>query len=92
VVWEKDGKYPGLIIDLLSNSTATVDWGFKKDLYQERFQTHESFWFSPETLEFAGFRLISQKDQSILLNAFGWLWSETLELYLGMQNEQLWLL
>ncbi len=33
VVWEEDGKYPNLIIELLSTSTATTDRSLKKDLY-----------------------------------------------------------
>jgi len=89
VVWEEDGKYPDLIIELLSESTATIDRTLKKDLYQSRFRTPEYFWFSPETLEFAGFRLVGQTYQPIVPTASGWLWSETLALYLGIYNQQL---
>ncbi len=89
VVWEEDGKYPDLIIELLSDSTAETDRTLKKMLYQERFHTHEYFWFSPDTLEFAGFRLLGQQYQSIAPNQTGWLWSEGLELYLGIQDGQL---
>lgn len=89
VVWEEDGKYPDLIIELLSDSTADIDRTFKKDLYQDRFRTHEYFWFSPDSLEFAGFRLISQKYQAITANENGWLWSESLNLYLGVHEAQL---
>ena len=89
VVWEEDGKYPDLIIELLSDSTAETDKALKKVLYQERFHTHEYFWFSPDTLEFAGFRLSGQEYQPIALNQTGLCWSEELELYLGIQDEQL---
>lgn len=89
VVWEEDGRYPDLVIELLSDSTADVDRNFKKLLYQDRFRTHEYFWFSPDTLEFAGFRLISQKYEPIAPNEAGHLWSESLELYLGIHNAQL---
>jgi len=89
VVWEEDGKYPDLIIELLSDSTAETDRTLKKMLYQERFHTHEYFWFSPDTLEFAGFRLWGQQYQPIEPNQTGWLWSEGLELYLGIQDGQL---
>ncbi len=34
-----DGKYPDLIIELLSESTATTDRNLKKSLYQDRFRT-----------------------------------------------------
>jgi Uma2 family endonuclease len=84
VVWEEDGKYPDLIIELLSDATARVDRALKKDLYQSRFHTHEYFWFSPETLEFAGFRLSGRTYEAIAPNPAGLLWSEVLELYLGI--------
>jgi Uma2 family endonuclease len=89
VVWEEDGKYPDLIIELLSDTTATIDRTLKKDLYQNRFRTHEYFWFSPDTLEFEGFRLISQQYEAIAPDQAGWRWSEVLELYLGVQDGQL---
>ncbi len=89
VVWEEDGRYPDLIIELLSNSTAQVDRTLKRDLYAERFHTPEYFYFSPETLEFAGFRLAINKYQPILPNAQGWLWSETLGFFLGIYERQL---
>jgi Uma2 family endonuclease len=89
VVWEEDGKYPDLIIELLSDTTAETDRTLKKELYQDRFRTHEYFWFSPDTLEFAGFRLVSQQYEAIAPNKAGRRWSEMLNLYLGVQDGQL---
>lgn len=89
VVWEEDGKYPNVIIELLSDATANIDRNLKKQLYQERFRTPEYFWFSPETLEFAGFRLVNQVYEAILPTSRGMLWSESLELYLGLHQRQL---
>lgn len=89
VVWEEDGKYPNLIIELLSDSTASVDRTVKKELYQNRFRTPEYFWFDPKTLELAGFRLIGHQYEDILENDRGWRWSEELGLYLGVEAEQL---
>ncbi|MCY7382437.1 MAG: Uma2 family endonuclease [Microcoleus sp.] len=89
VVWEEDGKYPDIIIELLSSSTARVDRNAKKILYQNRFRTPEYFWFDPEDLEFSGFRLIGQEYQAIVANEFGRLWSEVLELYLGIHDRKL---
>jgi Uma2 family endonuclease len=37
VLWEEDGKYPDLIIELLSDSTAKLDRSLKKDLYHSDF-------------------------------------------------------
>jgi Uma2 family endonuclease len=89
VVWEEDGRYPDLIIELLSNSTAKIDRNLKKALYETRFRTPEYFWFSPETLEFTGLRLVGNQYQEIVPNKQGLLWSEVLDLYLGVANSQL---
>lgn len=89
VVWQEDGKYPNIIIELLSNSTATVDRGLKKQIYQDTFRTPDYFWFHPETLEFAGFCLIGGTYQPIEPNNQGWLWSQQLELYLGIHEQKL---
>ncbi len=89
VVWEEDGKYPNFILEILSESTASVDRGLKKQLYQDTFRTPEYFWFDPYTLEFAGFHLSKSVYESISPNEQGWLWSQQLELYLGIHNQQL---
>jgi Uma2 family endonuclease len=89
VVWEENGQYPNLIIELLSDSTTAVDRGVKKELYQNRFQTREYFWFSPNTQEFAGFRLQNGVYKAIAATARGFLWSEELGLFLGEWAGQL---
>ncbi|WP_016871157.1 Uma2 family endonuclease [Fischerella thermalis] len=89
VVWEEDGRYPDLIIELLSDSTANVDRTLKKNLYQSRFHTPEYFWFSPETLEFVGFELVGNQYQEIVPNSQGWRWSQVLGLYLGIHENKL---
>ncbi len=89
VVWEENGRYPDLIIELLSDSTANVDRGLKKQLYQNQFRTPEYFWFSPETNEFEGFRLVGSEYQAIALEENGWRWSQELNLYLGIWEGRL---
>jgi Uma2 family endonuclease len=89
MVWAEGGKYPNVIVELLSNSTAAVDRGTKKDLYQDIFRTPEYFWFHPETLEFQGFELIAGQYQNIAANSQGWLWSQQLQLFLGVENSRL---
>ena len=88
VVWEEGGQYPDIIIELLSESTAKVDRTLKKELYQTRFRTPEYFWFSPETLEIEGYRLVNQVYERIQPDDIGY-WSEVLGLYLSVRNEQL---
>ncbi len=89
VVWEEEGKYPNIIIEILSDSTAETDRVEKKEIYQDTFRTPDYFWFDPYTLEFQGFTLISGKYQPIEPNEQGWLWSEQLQLYLGIYEDKL---
>jgi Uma2 family endonuclease len=88
-IWEEGGKYPNVVIELLSSSTATVDKGEKKDLYQDVWRVPDYFWFHPETLEFAGFHLVNGRYEAIAPTDDGKLWSEQLGLYLGIHAQQL---
>ncbi len=57
VVWE-EGKGPDVIIELLSDTTATHDKTIKKDLYQNQLRVAEYFWFDPfDPGDWAGFGL-----------------------------------
>lgn len=88
-IWEEGGKYPNVVIELLSSSTARVDKGAKKALYQDVWRLPEYYWFHPETLEFAGFRLANGRYQAIAPVDQGRLPSEQLGLQLGVQGQQL---
>ncbi|MFM7279000.1 MAG: Uma2 family endonuclease [Microcystis aeruginosa] len=89
VVWGEGGKYPDVIVEILSPSTAKVDRGQKKQIYQDIFRTPDYFWFDPETLEFQGFRLMEGQYQAIEPTDRGWLWSDRLGLFLGIYQQQL---
>ncbi|MTJ47203.1 Uma2 family endonuclease [Dolichospermum sp. UHCC 0259] len=86
VVWEENGKYPHVIVEILSPTTAKIDRESKKELYQETFRTPDYFWFDPYTLEFAGFHITNGKYQPIKPTEKGHLWSEQLGLYLGVHE------
>jgi Uma2 family endonuclease len=86
VVWEEDGKYPNVILEILSESTANTDKEVKKKLYQNTFRTPDYFWFDPYTLEFAGFHLVDGNYQPLEANNQGHLWSQQLGLYLGIHQ------
>lgn len=88
-IWEEGGKYPNVVIELLSSATATIDRGAKKELYQDVWRVPEYFWFHPETLEFAGFHLVNGHYEEIAPTEAGWLWSEQLGLYLDSHERQL---
>lgn len=89
-VWDEGGKYPNVIVEILSRSTASVDRGLKKQLYQDTFRTANYFWFDPNNpSEFKGFYLLNSCYEEIQPNSDGWLWSNQLELYLGIREGQL---
>lgn len=88
-VWEEDGQYPNVIVEILSPKTAENDKDFKKKLYQNTFRTPDYFWFDPYSLEFAGFHLVDGKYQPIEPNSQGYLFSQQLDLYLGIYERTL---
>ncbi len=89
VVWEEFGNYPNVIVEILSPATAETDRGLKKQIYQDTFRTPDYFWFDPNTLEFKGFQLVGGQYQELQPNSQGWLWSQQLELYLGIDESKL---
>jgi Uma2 family endonuclease len=89
VVWGENGLYPNMILEILSDSTKRIDKGLKKKLYQNTFRTPDYFWFDPSTLEFQGFHLIDGRYEAISPTEQGWLWSQQLELYLGVFENKL---
>jgi Uma2 family endonuclease len=89
VVWEEDGKYPNLIVELLSDSTAKVDRELKKQIYQDIFRTPDYFWFDPDSQEFRGFHLVDGQYQALQPNLQGHLWSQQLGLYFGVYEGML---
>jgi hypothetical protein len=89
VVWEEEGKYPNIIVELLSPSTADTDRGLKKQIYQDIFRTPDYFWFDPGRLEFAGFHLVDGRYEPLEPNPQGLLWSQQLQLFLGIHEPQL---
>jgi Uma2 family endonuclease len=86
VVWEEDGKYPNVIVEILSDSTANTDKGLKKTIYQDTFRTPDYFWFDPYTQELAGFHLVDGEYQPLQASKQGYLWSQQLGLYLGVHE------
>ena len=89
VVWGEQGKYPNVIVEILSDSTANIDRTKKKILYQNTFRTPNYFWFDPNSLELQGFTILEGQYQAISANDQGYLWSEQLGLYLGIFDRKL---
>lgn len=83
-VWEEEGRYPDVIIELMSESTANVDKTTKKDLYAQTFGTQNYFYYDPETQELTGFHLVDGKYIDLAANQQGHLWCEALKLWIGL--------
>ncbi|NCJ07727.1 hypothetical protein GS597_14655 [Synechococcales cyanobacterium C] len=85
-IWEEGGKYPDVIIELMSESTASIDLREKKQLYERTFKTTDYFVYdpyNPQSLQ--GWHLgADQQYEAIPPNDQGWLWSPSLELWLGI--------
>jgi Uma2 family endonuclease len=85
VVWEENGRYPDVIIELMSPSTANVDTGAKKDIYERIFRTPDYFVYNPfNSNSLQGWHFNSSlKYQDLEQNERGWLWCESLGFWLG---------
>jgi Uma2 family endonuclease len=85
-VWDEGGRYPDLIVELLSPSTAHKDKHENRELYAKVFRVPEYFWYDQDTGELAGFRLDFAKleYEPIVPDERGWLWSKVLGAYIGV--------
>ena len=85
VVWDENGRYPDIILELLSPSTASQDIGKKKDIYEQVLRTPDYFVFDPfEPNSLQGWRLDANlRYQPLVPDERGWLWCETLGFWLG---------
>ena len=86
-VWEQGGKYPDVIIELSSPTTADEDHVIKKTTYEKVFHTKDYFIYDPIEQKLLGWRLDSRdRYRKIQPNDHGWLWSAQLGLWLGLWN------
>ncbi len=85
VVWEENGRYPDVIVELMSPSTARTDKNEKKKIYEQIFRTRDYYVFDPfDSNSLQGWHLDNHhKYQELTKNERGWLWCETLGFWLG---------
>ncbi|NEO82797.1 MAG: hypothetical protein F6J87_00830 [Spirulina sp. SIO3F2] len=85
VVWEEDGKYPDVIVELMSPTTAHIDLNNKKTLYSQTFHTQHYFVYDPfDAKSLQGWQLQGSQYQALQPNAQGQLWCAPLGLSLGV--------
>jgi Uma2 family endonuclease len=82
-VWQEHGKYPHVIIELLSPRTEKEDLGRKKDVYEGTFHTSDYFCYDPYTKTLQGWHLFDSRYQPLTASERGWRWCEQLGLWLG---------
>jgi Uma2 family endonuclease len=84
VVWQ-EGKAPDVIIELLSESTAQIDKGLKKQVYRDQLRVPNYYWFDPYNAEDrAGFLLQGTEYLPLLPDGQGRLPVPSLGLNLGL--------
>ncbi|NCR63090.1 MAG: Uma2 family endonuclease [Microcystis aeruginosa LG11-05] len=85
VIWEEEGRYPDVIVELTSPSTARTDKVRKKAIYEGTFRTPDYFIYDPfDGNSLQGWHLgADQRYHSLERNERGWLWCETLGYWLG---------
>lgn len=83
VVWEENGRYPNVIVELMSPSTRHEDLGRKKALYQDTFHTADYFCYDPDEQQLYGWRLVGDLYVPIEVEENGRLWSGQLEAWVG---------
>ncbi len=97
VVWEENGRYPDVIVELMSPSTMQEDLVEKKQIYEHIFHTADYFCYDPDTHKLVGWRLKETGYVPLQPDARGRLWSAELGAWLGtwegkyLQEQALWL-
>ena len=84
VVWEEDDLTPDYVIELASPSTVKFDLSGKKEIYERILRTPEYVVYDPNSERLRGWRLMGGRYEELTPNDRGWLWSEELELWLGV--------
>ena len=86
VVWEEGWRYPDVIVELMSPSTAEIDLTTKKELYARTFHTANYFAYDPWNKRLHGWHNASRPNgyEALQPDENGWLWSRELEAWIGL--------
>jgi len=85
VMWEEGNRTPDYVIELASASTIQFDLTGKKTVYEQDLKTPEYVVYDPASERLHGWRLNARgRYDELALDERGWLWSEQLQLWLGV--------
>ena len=83
VVWEEAGRYPDVIVELMSPTTAREDLTTKLALYERTFRTPDYFCYDPDEQRLLGWHRNSEHYVELEPDERGQLWCAQLGLWLG---------
>ncbi len=82
-IWDEGGRYPDVIVELLSPTTAELDRTVKKAVYEQTFRTRNYYCYDPATQTLEGWELKDGRYEPLQPNEQGRMWSSVLGLWLG---------
>ena len=82
-VWDEGGRYPNLIVELLSKSTAKIDRTTKKDIYERIFRTPDYIMYDRRSDRLEGFHLDNGVYQPIVPDPRGRMWLASVGMWIG---------
>jgi len=89
IVWREGMRFPDVIIELLSDSTRSVDKGEKKALHERVFCTAEYYLYDPFSQEFIGYHLQGVHYAEVKSDIEGKIFSPVTGLFLAVREEWL---
>ncbi|MCS6919480.1 MAG: Uma2 family endonuclease [Fimbriimonadales bacterium] len=87
-VWKEGGRYPDLIVEIISPSTKAKDENENLKIYAKVFHTPEYFHYDQWSRTLKGYRLVGDEYEPILPDAHGRLWSKVLGASVGVWRGQ----
>lgn len=85
-VWEEEGRYPDVIVELLSPTTEAEDRTAKMRVYERTFRTQDYFLYDPATQQLEGYHLSEKQRYRRIVPENGRLWCESLGCWLGVMD------
>ena len=83
IVWEEQGRYPDLVIELLAPMTAHIDRTTKKEIYERTYRAADYFMYDLDSHQIEGFHLVEGAYRPVEPDARGRFRVASLGLWLG---------